>query len=139
MGFGGAQGDGRMREYEAYDCPGEEKRRLHTRAPFHARRSVLCADVDSIHNDYQRHLPYVWLFPEFETQKLREWATGQQANGEILEYLGAFGLGPLDQVGASGRQSRAAPISPLTPSLLPRAYVAAWWAHHGGHDVPVDH
>ena len=67
--------DGRMREYEANDCP----------------------DMDSIHNDYQRHLPYRWMFPEFEVSKMRKWASGQQAcGGCIYEYLGSFGLGPLD-------------------------------------------
>jgi non-lysosomal glucosylceramidase len=67
--------DGRMREYEANDCP----------------------DVDSIHNDFQRHLPYRWLFPEFEISKMRKWAEGQTAcGGCIYEYLGSFGLGPLD-------------------------------------------
>jgi non-lysosomal glucosylceramidase len=67
--------DGRMREFEANDCP----------------------DMDSIHNDYQRHLPYRWLFPEFEISKMRKWASGQDAcGGCIYEYLGSFGLGPLD-------------------------------------------
>lgn len=55
--------------------------------------------MDSIHNDYQRHLPYLWLFPEFEAQKLRKWATGQGSDGHIQEYLGSFGLGPLDVPG----------------------------------------
>jgi hypothetical protein len=36
--------DGRLREYEAWSCD----------------------DVDSVHNDYQRHLLYLWAFPEFE-------------------------------------------------------------------------
>lgn len=75
--------DGRWRQWEAPDCP----------------------DVDSIHNDYQRHLPYLWLFPENEVQKMEKWASGQvtePGNGEfglIYEYLGAFSLGPLDVPG----------------------------------------
>jgi len=69
--------DGRMREFEAFDCP----------------------DVDSVHNDYQRHLPYLWLLPEFELQKSRIYAAGQASDGHIWEYLGAFALGPLDQWG----------------------------------------
>ena len=59
-------GDGRMREYEANDCP----------------------DLDSIHNDYQRHLPYLWMFPEFERQKLVKWGSGQSGDGHIGECSG---------------------------------------------------
>ena len=56
--------------------------------------------MDSIHNDYQRHLPYFWVVPEFDVSKLRQWATGQAAcGGCIYEYLGSFGLGPLDVPG----------------------------------------
>ena len=69
--------DGRMREFEAFDC----------------------MDVDSIHNDYQRHLPYIWLAPQFEQQKLRKWASGQDASGFIYEFLGPFGVGPFDVPG----------------------------------------
>ena len=66
--------DGRMREFEAFDC----------------------MDVDSIHNDYQRHLPYLWTMPEFEVGKLRKWASGQDPSGYIQEFLGPFGVGPFD-------------------------------------------
>jgi len=48
--IGDASTDGRagiMREHEANDCP----------------------DLDSVHNDYQRHLPYLWAVPDFEIQK----------------------------------------------------------------------
>ena len=30
---------------------------------------------------------------------MREWASGQAADGHMPEYLGSFGLGPLDQPG----------------------------------------
>jgi non-lysosomal glucosylceramidase len=40
--------DGRLREYEAWSCD----------------------DVDSVHNDYQRHLLYLWAYPEFEINKM---------------------------------------------------------------------
>jgi len=66
--------DGRMREFEAFDC----------------------MDLDSIHNDYQRHLPYLWLMPDFEAQKLRKWASGQPPEGYIQEFLGQFGVSPFD-------------------------------------------
>ena len=53
-------------------------------------------DLDSIHNDYQRHLPYLWLMPQYEAQKLRKWGSGQAPEGYIQEFLGPFGLGPFD-------------------------------------------
>jgi len=70
--------DGRMREFEALDC----------------------MDVDSIHNDGQRHLPYLWLMPQFEIGKLRKWGSGQVLpDGYIQEFLGPFGVGPFDVPG----------------------------------------
>ena len=39
--------DGRMREYEAWSCD----------------------DMDSVHNDYQRHLLYLWGMPEARTPR----------------------------------------------------------------------
>jgi non-lysosomal glucosylceramidase len=56
-------------------------------------------DLDSIHNDYQRHLPYLWLLPQIEAQKLRKWGSGQDPTGFIYEYLGPFGVGPFDVPG----------------------------------------
>ena len=35
--------------------------------------SFSCVNVDSVHNDYQRHLLYLWAFPQAETQKLEAW------------------------------------------------------------------
>ena len=50
--------DGRMREYEAWSCD----------------------DVDSVHNDFQRHLLYQWMFPEFERQKIEAWGSWAQGS-----------------------------------------------------------
>lgn len=73
-----ASSSGKFREFEAFDC----------------------MDLDSIHNDYQRHLPYIWLMPEFEIGKLRKWASGQVLpQGYIQEFLGPFGVGPFDVPG----------------------------------------
>ena len=67
--------DGRIREYEAWSCD----------------------DVDSVHNDYQRHLPYIWMVPEFERQKLTAWGTwAMMKDGHVAECLGGFGHGPMD-------------------------------------------
>ena len=52
-----------------------------------------------MHNDYQRHLPYIWAAPRFEISKFREYARGQYKDGHIPEFLGDFGLGPLDNTG----------------------------------------
>ena len=78
-----------------------------------------------MHNDYQRHLAYLWVMPFFETSKMREWASGQAGDGHIQvcdgnilfcslhsaltfclssrsskqEYLGDFGVGPIDVPG----------------------------------------
>ena len=57
--------DGRWRQWEAYDC----------------------VDVDSVHNDYQRHLPYLLYFPDTEKNKLRQHAANQEADGLINEVL----------------------------------------------------
>eukprot|EP00912_Choanoflagellata_sp_UC4_P002296 UC4_evm1s1444 len=66
--------DGRLREYEAWSCD----------------------DVDSVHNDYQRHLLYLWGFPEFEMNKMEAWSTfAQDQDGHIWESLGYTGK-PMD-------------------------------------------
>ena len=52
-----------------------------------------------MHNDYQRHLPYLWAAPRFEISRFRKYAEGAAGDGHIQEYLGSFGLSPLDQVG----------------------------------------
>ena len=63
--------DGRIREYEAWSCD----------------------DVDSVHNDYQRHLPYIWMVPEFERQKLNAWGTwAMMKDGHVAECLGGTSL-----------------------------------------------
>jgi len=69
--------DGRLREYEAWSC----------------------MDVDSVHNDYQRHLLYLWGFPDFELQKMDAWSSwAQRVDGSVWESLGYKGQ-PMDVVG----------------------------------------
>lgn len=66
--------DGRIREYEAHSCD----------------------DVDSVHNDYQRHLLYLWAYPRFEVQKLEAWGSwAQAADGHVEEMLAWPGT-PMD-------------------------------------------
>ena len=58
--------DGRWRQWEAYDC----------------------VDVDSVHNDYQRQMPYALFFPDLVKNVMTTgWAKLQQADGMITESL----------------------------------------------------
>lgn len=46
-----------------------------------------CDDLDSIHNDGERHLPYLFFFPNSSRNKLAAWAGNQQANGMLAEQI----------------------------------------------------
>ena len=97
--------DGRMREYEAYSCD----------------------DVDSVHNDFQRHLMYLWSFPSFENSKLNAWSTFAQADdGHVIESLaGGCGGGKPGALDApSGR------LMGDTTSLFV-VEVGEWWQLSG--------
>ena len=53
-----------------------------------------------MHNDYQRHLLYLWVAPDFEVQKVSAWLTwAQAADGHVHETLAGFNHGPLDVPG----------------------------------------
>lgn len=54
------------------------------RAPLEAYD---CADMDSIHNDGERHLPYLFMFPNSSRNKLAAWAGNQQPNGMLAEQI----------------------------------------------------
>ncbi|XP_019852028.1 PREDICTED: uncharacterized protein LOC109581956 [Amphimedon queenslandica] len=57
--------DGRWRQWEAYDC----------------------VNIDSVHNDGERHIPYISIFPNSTISKLYAWAKYQESNGMIQEQL----------------------------------------------------
>ena len=57
--------DGRWRQWEALDCN----------------------DIDSVHNDFQRALPYALFFPDLLENVLRAWAKFQAPSGMIKETL----------------------------------------------------
>ncbi|KAK6191696.1 hypothetical protein SNE40_003314 [Patella caerulea] len=57
--------DGRWRQFEAFDCP----------------------NVDPVHNDGERHIPYIMIFPESVKNKMIGWAKSQLSNGMIPEML----------------------------------------------------
>ncbi|XP_023931770.1 uncharacterized protein LOC106167159 [Lingula anatina] len=72
--------DGRWRQWEAYDCP----------------------DTDSVHNDGERHIPYITFFPESTKNKMLAWAKSQNAAGMIAEELRVSVLVPGDEIDVPG-------------------------------------
>lgn len=57
--------DGRWRQFEALDC----------------------IDIDSVHNDFQREIPYVLFYPDLVKKVMRAWAKYQSEDGHIVETL----------------------------------------------------
>jgi non-lysosomal glucosylceramidase len=56
---------GYWRQWEAFDCP----------------------DLDSIHNDGERHIPYIMFWPSTTRNKLAAWAGNQGENGMLAEQI----------------------------------------------------
>lgn len=56
---------GYWRQWEAMDCP----------------------DLDSIHNDGERHIPYIMFFPNSTRNKLAAWAKNQDSDGMLAEQI----------------------------------------------------
>jgi len=46
-----------------------------------------CPDLDSIHNDGERHIPYIMFFPDGTRSKLAAWAGNQGADGMLAEQI----------------------------------------------------
>ena len=65
-----------------------------------------CVDVDSVHNDYQRHMPYALFFPELIKNVMTTgWAKLQQDDGMITESLSAGCMGVTGKLdGGGGRR-----------------------------------
>ena len=49
--------------------------------------SYACDDLDSIHNDGERHIPYISFFPNSTRSKLAAWAGNQQPDGMLAEQI----------------------------------------------------
>ena len=64
--------DGRWRQVEAFDC----------------------IDIDSVHNDFQREIPYVLFYPKLVENVMRAWAEYQSDDGHIVETLAAGCMSP---------------------------------------------
>ena len=47
----------------------------------------LSPSTDSVHNDGERHIPYITIFPNSTINKLYAWAKFQLSNGMIQEQL----------------------------------------------------
>lgn len=67
------QRNGNWRQWEAYDC----------------------VNVDSIHNDGERHIPYIMFMPETTRSKMYAWAETQQSDGMVPEQLACGCTGPI--------------------------------------------
>lgn len=52
--------------------------------------SMCNPDIDSVHNDFQRHLPYLWTMSDFELGKMRAWGASQTSAGYFQETLAAY-------------------------------------------------
>ena len=89
---------------------------------------VTCDDRVCVqHNDYQRHLMYLYNFPAFEANKLLAWSSfAQDPDGHIFESL-AGGCGR----GAPGAldQPRGRLMGDTTTLFV--AEVAEWWYMSG--------
>ena len=52
---------------------------------IYTRHMLSCPD--SVHNDGERHIPYIMIFPETVINKMYAWASFQLENGMIKEQL----------------------------------------------------
>ena len=59
--------DGRWRQFEAFDC----------------------TDIDSVHNDFKREIPFVLFYPKLVENVMIAWAEYQSDDGHIVETLAA--------------------------------------------------
>ena len=48
---------------------------------------MLIFNTDSVHNDGERHIPYISIFPNSTISKMYAWAEFQLPNGMIQEQL----------------------------------------------------
>ena len=55
--------------------------------PPTVKRACISPSPDSVHNDGERHIPYITIFPNSTINKLYAWAKFQLPNGMIQEQL----------------------------------------------------
>ena len=68
--------DGRWRQFESLDC----------------------IDIDSVHNDFQREIPYVLFYPDLVENVMRASAKYQSDDGHIVETLAARCYSPTRKI-----------------------------------------
>mmetsp|Transcript_31906 Transcript_31906/g.67137 ORF Transcript_31906/g.67137 Transcript_31906/m.67137 type:complete len:982 (+) Transcript_31906:283-3228(+) len=80
--------------------------------------SFSCVNVDSVHNDGERHVPYLMLWPASLPSKMRAWGDGAISNGMVQEQLacGCFNAVPRALDTACGR--RMADVSAMYITYL---------------------
>ena len=57
-----------------------------------------CIDIDSVHNDFQREIPYVLFYPDLVENVMRAWAKYQSDDGHIVETLAAGCYSPTRKI-----------------------------------------
>ena len=68
-------------------CHGSNDTRLRARGYWRQWEAFDCPDIDSIHNDGERHIPYIMFWPNTTRNKLAVWAGNQGANGMLAEQI----------------------------------------------------
>lgn len=85
-----------------YDCARIRPVRFED-AHSHLSWGCSCVDLDSVHNDYQRHMPYSIFFPDLLQNVIESgWAKLQQPNGMISESLSWGCMGPTGHIDSGG-------------------------------------
>ena len=60
--------------------------------------SLDCIDIDSVHHDFQREIPYVLFYPDLVENVMRAWAKYQSDDGHIVEALAAGCYSPTRKI-----------------------------------------
>ena len=68
-------------------CHKSNDTRLHAAGFWRQWEAFDCPDIDSIHNDGERHIPYIMFWPNTTRNKLAAWAGNQAANGMLAEQI----------------------------------------------------
>lgn len=95
--------NGRWRQWEAFDC----------------------ANMDPVHVDFHRIIPYVIMFPEIAKQVMLAWADHQQVNGMIQESLSMGCLEETSKEGVAGGRLMA----DVNVGFIVQAYLIYSWTN----------
>ncbi|XP_068694647.1 uncharacterized protein [Montipora foliosa] len=98
--------DGRWRQYEAFDC----------------------IDIDSVHNDFQREIPYVLFYPDLVENVMRAWAKYQRPDGHILETLETGCMSPTSKMDSAPAIQRI--MGDVTTVFIIETYHIYQWTNN---------